>query len=237
VRANLHGAPQQATGISHSLSGLKLPPLRSRLRAMAASRLWPSRLNSPDGKSGARLGCTPGKAAKAETKITSGPRPDQSRRAPTLLAVLGRRPAAPMERRWALARRSIYARMRGSILAVASSSRSRSTHIARRPANQKSGSQRVRQPTEPRLNFGLTRVEKVRNSAMTRLKSFEFYNAPHEIRGSNRTTNLGPRSSNLFGRAKTTRTLGRSTPPVLALPDGPPRPAPGIPMSMWRHRC
>jgi hypothetical protein len=30
----------------------------------------------------------------------------------------------------------------------------------------------------------------------------EFYNAPNQIKGSNQTTNLGVRSSNLFGRAK-----------------------------------
>jgi hypothetical protein len=43
------------------------------------------------------------------------------------------------------------------------------------------------------------------NDAWTVLKTLphcsEFYNAPNEIRGSNQTTNLGVRSSNLFGHA------------------------------------
>ena len=40
----------------------------------------------------------------------------------------------------------------------------------------------------------------------------EFYNAPNEIKGLNQTTNLEVRSSNLFGRANTTRV--RSTRPA-----------------------
>jgi hypothetical protein len=49
------------------------------------------------------------------------------------------------------------------------------------------------------------RVEKLRHAAPMALKILpdcpEFYNAPNEIKGSNQTTNLGGRSSNLFGRA------------------------------------
>jgi hypothetical protein len=46
-----------------------------------------------------------------------------------------------------------------------------------------------------------------RNSPRTALKTLTdfsgFYNAPNEINGANQTTNLGIRSSNLFGRAST----------------------------------
>jgi hypothetical protein len=49
------------------------------------------------------------------------------------------------------------------------------------------------------------RVEKLRNAAPMVLKTLAdcpaFYNAPNEIKGSNLTTNLGVRRSNLFGRA------------------------------------
>jgi hypothetical protein len=55
------------------------------------------------------------------------------------------------------------------------------------------------------------RVEKLRNAAPMALKTLpdcpEFYNAPNEIKDSNQTTNLGVRSSNLFGRAGTQTSL------------------------------
>jgi hypothetical protein len=43
-----------------------------------------------------------------------------------------------------------------------------------------------------------------------------FYNAYNEINVPNQTTNLGVRSSNLFGRANSTSTIGRRTAPTSA---------------------
>jgi len=77
----------------------------------------------------------------------------------------------------------------------------------------------VRQPTEPCwFNFrGPGR--KLRNAPPMALKTLPdcpaFYNAPNEIKGSNQTTNLGVRSSNLFGRATKAlklNTICRSSP-------------------------